>query len=87
MPRRLTRRTFLASTVAATAPLIVPRHVLGGAGFVTIRDIDEAGDKTWIASEFAKGIENPDMRNAWDSAPSSNPPGWGCRPSPRRSRS
>jgi myo-inositol 2-dehydrogenase/D-chiro-inositol 1-dehydrogenase len=40
MPRRsLTRRRFLASAAAASAaPLIVPRHVLGGAGHVAPSD-------------------------------------------------
>jgi hypothetical protein len=41
MPRRtqrLTRRTFLQTAAAAAAPLIVPRHVLGGAGFVAPSD-------------------------------------------------
>src|SRR5438874_11594886 len=39
--RPLTRRSFLASataTAAAAAPLIVPRHVLGGAGHVAPSD-------------------------------------------------
>src|SRR5438067_9540180 len=33
-PGKLSRRELLASGVAATAFTIVPRHVLGGAGFV-----------------------------------------------------
>src|SRR5262245_58628414 len=40
MPRRsISRRKFLASAAAATAaPLIVPRHVLGGPGHVAPSD-------------------------------------------------
>src|ERR1043166_4705329 len=33
-PRGLTRRQVLSGTAAATTFSIVPRHVLGGAGFV-----------------------------------------------------
>ena len=33
MKRRISRRDFLASTAAAAAFTIVPRHVLGGRGY------------------------------------------------------